>query len=139
MAARQVAAKFGKEAGLFVTVQDTGGSFGLHSTDRAWLGGLSGLVKTAAIEWPLAAVRAIDIERGCREADAVAEAMFDGLFFGTTFQSEAARRRRPRGALREQEDEADAHGHGQRRRKELPPGGAPGGLFGCSAGACEIV
>ncbi len=60
--------------------------------------------------------------------DAVAEAMFDGLFFGTTFQSEAARRRRPRGALREQEDE-DAQGHGAGPQatasKELPPGGAP--------------
>ena len=48
--------------------------------------------------------------------------MLDGLFFGTATQGEAARRRRPRGALREQEDE-DAQGHdGQ---QATPQGAAP--------------
>ena len=49
--------------------------------------------------------------------------MLDGLFFGTATQGEAARRRRPRGAVREQEDE-DAQGHGAGQpatpRMELP-------------------
>ena len=47
--------------------------------------------------------------------------MLDGLFFGTATQGEAARRGRPRGAVREQEDE-DAQGHddGLRRRAAAP-------------------
>ena len=49
--------------------------------------------------------------------------MLDGLFFGTPTQGEAARRRRPRGAVRDQEDE-DAQGHGAGPQatasKELP-------------------
>ena len=48
--------------------------------------------------------------------------MLDGLFFGTATQGEAARRGRPRGAVREQEDE-DARGHdGQ---QATPQGAAP--------------
>ena len=59
--------------------------------------------------------------------------MLDGLFFGTTFQCKRARRRRPRGAVREQEDE-DAQGHGARQPGESGcPGGAPGSLFASSA------
>ena len=45
--------------------------------------------------------------------------MLDGLFFGPATQREAARRRRPRGAVREQEDE-DAQGHGAGQRVLLP-------------------
>ena len=47
--------------------------------------------------------------------------MLDGLFFGTATQGEAARRGRPRGAVRDQEDE-DAQGHddGLRRRAAAP-------------------
>ena len=46
-----------------MTVQDTGGDFGLamNPGEHAWLGGLSGLAKTAAQEWPLAVVRSIDL------------------------------------------------------------------------------
>jgi hypothetical protein len=52
--ATKIAASYEAAGGLFVTVQDTGGDFGLRSTNgvRAWLGGLSGLAKTAAQEWP---------------------------------------------------------------------------------------
>ena len=62
-AATAVAAGFEAQGGLFVTVQDTGGDFGLATNpgERAWLGGLSGLAKTAAQEWPLAVVRSIDL------------------------------------------------------------------------------
>ncbi len=62
-AATAVAAGFETQGGLFVTVQDTGGDFGLVADpgERAWLGGLSGLAKTAAQEWPLAVVRSIDL------------------------------------------------------------------------------
>ena len=42
------------QPGVFVTVQDTGGRFGLNGIDNPWLSGLTGLVKTAALEWPKA-------------------------------------------------------------------------------------
>ena len=65
-AAREIAARMNAAGGVFVTVQDTGGDFGVSGyrdgTDpmRAWLGGLAGLARTAAREWPRASVKAID-------------------------------------------------------------------------------
>ena len=63
MAAKAVAARFAARGGLFVTVQDTGGDFGLNGAagTRAWLGGLPGLAKTLAQEWPAATIKALDI------------------------------------------------------------------------------
>jgi len=63
--ATTIAAGFEATGGLFVTVQDTGGDYGLvsHCAQRAWLGGLAGLAKTAAQEWPNAVVRALDLEQ----------------------------------------------------------------------------
>src|SRR5262249_23892209 len=69
--ARSVARRMQDEGGIFVTVQDTGGDFGLDSylagagpaacgPSRAWLWGLAALAKTAAREWPRASVKAID-------------------------------------------------------------------------------
>ncbi|MGA5699449.1 SDR family NAD(P)-dependent oxidoreductase [Peterkaempfera bronchialis] len=78
------AARPGVRSGVFVTVQDTGGDFGLGGGqgDRAWLGGLAGLARTAAKEWPEAAVKAIDCERGSREPHAVAAAIVGELLEG---------------------------------------------------------
>jgi len=83
-AARDVAASMGERGGVFVTVQDTGGCFGLEDPDpkRAWLGGLAALARTAAKEWPLAAVKAIDCHRGDRSSDAIAAAIVDELLTG---------------------------------------------------------
>ncbi|MEV7866733.1 SDR family NAD(P)-dependent oxidoreductase [Streptomyces sp. NPDC088124] len=83
-AARSVAARTAGRGGLFVTVQDTGGDFGLggHAPDRAWLGGVAGLVRTAAKEWPDASVKAVDCERGGRSDEAVAEAIVRELLEG---------------------------------------------------------
>ena len=67
---------------MFITVQDTGGDFGLAGNNRAWLGGLSGLAKTASLEWPDASVRAIDIERGERAPEAIAQALGDEIWLG---------------------------------------------------------
>ena len=89
-AAKAVAAKLTTEPGVFVTVQDTGGDFGLSGSERAWLGGLPGLVKTAAQEWPHAGTRAIDLERGGRDAAQLADVLVDELLTGGT--------PRPRGA-----------------------------------------
>jgi acyl transferase domain-containing protein/NADP-dependent 3-hydroxy acid dehydrogenase YdfG len=83
-AAREVAASMEERGGVFVTVQDTGGCFGLKDPDpqRAWLGGLAALTRTAAKEWPLAAVKAIDCQRGDRSSAEVAAAIVDELLAG---------------------------------------------------------
>ena len=78
--------------GTFVTVSDLGGTFGLgdsgpalgengHSLS-AWSGGLSGLAKTAALEWPMATVRTLDVERGGRDASTIAAALVSELTSG---------------------------------------------------------
>ncbi|WP_250293801.1 type I polyketide synthase [Streptomyces atroolivaceus] len=83
-AARAVAPHFTASGGLFVAVQDTGGDFGLRGSrpERAWLGGIAALARTAAREWPTATVKAIDCERGERDAEAVAEAIVAEMLNG---------------------------------------------------------
>ncbi|WP_228031623.1 SDR family oxidoreductase, partial [Streptomyces phyllanthi] len=83
-AARAVAARIGSEGGLLVTVQDTGGDFGLdgRSGSRSWTGGLAGLARTAAREWPGAGVKAVDCERSGRDGAAVAAAVVRELLTG---------------------------------------------------------
>jgi hypothetical protein len=82
--ARRLALKLETGTGLFVTVQDTGGAFGMAPMDprRAWLAGLPALVKTATLEWPRAALKAIDLERGARTPEQIADALVDELFDG---------------------------------------------------------
>jgi len=82
--ARRLAQRLEQGRGLFVTVQDTGGAFGLGPLDprRAWLAGLPALVKTASQEWPLASLKSIDLERGGRDARALATALADELLQG---------------------------------------------------------
>ena len=82
--ARTLAQQLNTEKGLFVTVQDTGGAFGLGAIPegRAWLAGLPALAKTAAQEWPHASVKAIDIERGGRDSMELATALAEELLAG---------------------------------------------------------
>ncbi|MFD9292311.1 SDR family NAD(P)-dependent oxidoreductase [Streptomyces sp. NPDC060030] len=84
VAMRSIAPHFTAGGGVFVTVQDTGGDFGLRGSrpERAWLGGIAALARTAAKEWTAATVKAIDCERGERDADAVAEAVVGELLDG---------------------------------------------------------
>ena len=83
-AAKTVASRFTERGGAFVTVQDTGGDFGLagRSSHRAWLGGLVALARTAAAEWPKASVLALDVERGSRSDEALADAIVEELLAG---------------------------------------------------------
>ncbi len=92
-AAREIAARMDARGGVFVTVQDTGGDFGLSGyrsgigadgTDpmRAWLGGLAALARTAAKEWPRASVKAIDCATTGRSQAAVADAIVTELLTG---------------------------------------------------------
>jgi hypothetical protein len=82
VAARDFAPYASEHGGAFVTVQDTGGDFGLRGSERALLGGLAGLTKTADLEWPLTSVKAIDLERAGRNADALATAVAEELLRG---------------------------------------------------------
>ena len=72
--------------GLFVTVSALGGTFGSAGSDptQAWASGLRALVRTAAQEWPLASVKAIDIERSGRDSAAIADAIAHELLHGGT-------------------------------------------------------
>jgi hypothetical protein len=69
---------------FFVTLQDTGGDFGFsgRAGERAWTGGLAGLAKTAAAEWPDVAAKAIDVECAGDGSDAVAKRVVDELMLG---------------------------------------------------------
>ncbi|MEU4179721.1 SDR family NAD(P)-dependent oxidoreductase [Streptomyces sp. NPDC026589] len=82
--ARAVAPRAAGGGGLFVTVQDTGGDFGLggHAPGRAWLGGVAALARTAAKEWPDSSVKIVDCERGGRDDEEVAEAIVGELLEG---------------------------------------------------------
>ncbi len=80
-AARAFAARATNGGGSFVTVQDTGGDFCLSGDagEGAWLGGMAGLAKTAATEWPHAIVRAIDLQRGAQGPQRLAERLLAAL------------------------------------------------------------
>ena len=86
--ARRLAARMTADGGIFVTVQDTGGDFGLSGQDpatgsmRAWLGGCAALARTAAREWPRATVKAIDCAMGGRSAAEIADALVTELLTG---------------------------------------------------------
>src|SRR5262249_20233290 len=83
-AARAAAPRLSTAGGVLVTAQDTGSDFGLSggAGRRAWLGGLPGLVKTAALEWPRASLKAVDLERGDRSSEALAAAIACELLEG---------------------------------------------------------
>lgn len=78
------AASMGGNGILLVTVQDTGGDFGLGggAGNRAWSAGIVAAAKTAALEWPHVEVKAIDIEAGGRDGAAIAQALCAELLAG---------------------------------------------------------
>ncbi|MGZ5051727.1 MAG: SDR family oxidoreductase [Methylobacter sp.] len=69
---------------LLVTVQATGGDFGIGGLagERAWSAGIAAAAKTAALEWPEVSVKAIDIETDGLDNEAIAQALFIELFSG---------------------------------------------------------
>ena len=83
LAALAVAPRFSEGDGTFITVQDTGGDFGLSGGcgDRAWSGGLPGLAKTAAMEWQ-GEVKAIDLERREGSPATLAARLLDEMLAG---------------------------------------------------------
>ncbi|MGI9331759.1 MAG: SDR family NAD(P)-dependent oxidoreductase [Gammaproteobacteria bacterium] len=83
-AARRVAPRYANgQAGIFVTVHDSGGDFGASGDgQRAWLAGVPGIAKSAALEWPGCTVKSVDLERGGRSPDEIAKALVAELFGG---------------------------------------------------------
>ena len=83
-AAKSFAAHATEHGGVFVTVQDSGGNFGCTGGDieAAWTAGAPGFVRTLMLEWPLAAVRAIDLERGGQDVAACADRLAAELLAG---------------------------------------------------------
>jgi NAD(P)-dependent dehydrogenase (short-subunit alcohol dehydrogenase family) len=84
LTAKAIAADFARRGGALVSVQDSGGDLGYRgaSPDAAWFGGLPGLLKTAAREWPAADLKAIDIDRGGRSPAEQARLILAELFTG---------------------------------------------------------
>jgi NAD(P)-dependent dehydrogenase (short-subunit alcohol dehydrogenase family) len=82
--ARALALQLSTAAGLFVTLQDTGASFALTSAPEhsQWTAGMPALIKTCALEWPQASVKAIDLQRAGRTPEQCAEAIADELLEG---------------------------------------------------------
>lgn len=75
---------FREKGGIFVTVQRTGGDFGLRgdSAENVWTTGLAGLSKTVALEWPMAAVKAIDLAPSIETAKDCAASIMSELLYG---------------------------------------------------------
>jgi len=81
-AARTLAQR--KAPRVFVTVQGTGGDFGLsgRAGERAWTAGLAGLAKTVVAEWPDSAAKAIDVALVGSDPDVVAARVASELLLG---------------------------------------------------------
>jgi hypothetical protein len=79
LAAGRVARAGGR---CFVTVTGLGGRLGLDGSARAWTAGLAGLAKTAALEWPTAGVKAIDVATDGASPSEIARRVADELLRG---------------------------------------------------------
>ena len=79
--AKQLAPSFTKTGGILIVLQDTGGGF-RPGEDASTGGGLSGLAKTAAHEWPSACVRVIDIDTSTEASRVIAERIVSELMQG---------------------------------------------------------
>ncbi|MFI6996531.1 SDR family oxidoreductase [Nocardia sp. NPDC050175] len=100
--ARAVAPRMTAKGGTFVTVQDTGGDFGISGTSarRGWVGGLAALARTCAREWPAATVKAIDCEGAGRNSTDIAAALAAELLGGGSAPEVALRGDGSRSQLR---------------------------------------
>jgi malonyl CoA-acyl carrier protein transacylase len=81
---RSCAAEMTANGKMFVTVQATGGDFGLSGSagKLAWASGVAALAKTASREWLDVAVKAIDIATDGISRDEVAHRLFAELVSG---------------------------------------------------------
>ena len=81
---KKVSKVFSKDGGVFVTVQRTGGDFGLSGIGYPYVltAGLTGLIKSAALEWPSASLKAIDIDIEGKSPDQISDIIFSELTAG---------------------------------------------------------
>ena len=81
---RRCAAQMSGSGHLLVTVQATGGDFGLAGApdNVAWSAGIAALAKTASREWPDVAVKAIDVETRNQSPKRIAQELFAELVAG---------------------------------------------------------
>lgn len=81
LSVQKIAAHFSEHGGTLISVQDTGGQFGLSefSKTQAFAAGLTGLVKTAAQEWPKARCKAIDLQQANQPAPLLAERLLQEI------------------------------------------------------------
>ena len=82
--AHRISPILSKDGGIFITVQNTNGDFGLSgaTTPNVFLGGIPGLVKTAALEWPKASVKSIDVNKSNKTDEEIADLLFKELTEG---------------------------------------------------------
>ncbi|NQX57962.1 SDR family oxidoreductase [Paenibacillus qinlingensis] len=83
LAAKQVAPVMERDGGFFLIVQGLGGDFGLSGNqgERVWSAGLSALAKTASKEWPLALVKAVDVDPTA-SVESLVDCIINELFAG---------------------------------------------------------
>ena len=81
---RRCAKQMSGSGHLLVTVQATGGDFGLAGAHEnvAWSAGIAALAKTASKEWPDVAVKAIDVETNNQTPKRIAQELFAELVAG---------------------------------------------------------
>ena len=74
----------GSKEGLFVTVYETGGHFGIKSPvgDNIYLSGFAGLAKTLSKEWGASCVKSIDINYSELGEEKTADLIFKELLYG---------------------------------------------------------
>ncbi len=83
-AAAKAFAPVAESGGTFVAVDDQDGTFATSGgdADRVWGSGLAALMRTAAIEWPAAVTKMVDIERAGRAVQLVAADIASELLNG---------------------------------------------------------
>lgn len=79
-----IAERFTYKGGYLISVQDTGGQFGLSAVSElsAWAAGFSGLLKTAAQEWPKARCKIIDLQCGKHTSQQLAARLVQEILQG---------------------------------------------------------
>ena len=73
-----------ERGGTFVTLQDSGGGFGLIDIESrgAWAAGSVALARTLAKEYPSASVKSLDVQRSGRDTERTVRAIVDELLSG---------------------------------------------------------
>lgn len=116
--------------GPLFLVSDLGGLLGTGPSTRPWSAGLSGLARTAALEWPAQPVRFVDVDRGGRADDVIARVLAAEIL-GGGLEPEVGLGRDGRRRIRIAER--------SEARTERPPPVAPGDVLVATGGARGVT